>query len=690
MKEYKTEQIRNVALVSHNGAGKTTLVERLLFDTGVTTRMGSVQNGTAVMDFEEEEVDRNSSVATAIAPIEWEGTKFNILDTPGYADFIGEVNSALSVVETALVLVEAVAGVEVGTEIVWQAVGELNLPRILLVNKMDRENVRVERVRNSINENLSGNFVNLQLPIGEGPSFKGVIDLIKMEAITGTKDERGAIPDGMVDAAEEARLELIEAAAESDDELIEKYFEEDTLTNEEIMQGLRAGIKSGSIVPVLYSAPEPGIAVTPLLQMIHQLAFAPNQLGDFTAKTEKGEEVSYEVSDSSPLAAFVFKTREDPYGKMSYLRVFGGVLESDSRLWAVGQTDAEVRVGSLQILRGKDQINVSKLHSGDIGIVVKMGDAVTNDTICQPNQKLQMAPIAQPNPIYSIAIHPITQSDTAKLSQSLNRLAIEDPTLHWHSEKATRETILSGMGTTHLDIAVKKAKSKFGLGLSTSIPKIPYRETITRTNSAEYTHKKQTGGAGQYARVFLRVESMDDDEEFAFTSEIFGGAISAPFVAATEKGCRQALEGGVLAGYPVTGVKAIVYDGKEHPVDSKEIAFQTAGREGFKKAVMGANPVMLEPIYEVTVTVPADNMGDILGDMNTRRARVLGMDQEGTKSVVKSEVPLAEMQNYLADLRSMTQGRGVFSMKFLHYGRVPSHLQDDLVKRLQKEQEEEN
>ncbi len=691
MKEYKTEQIRNVALISHNGAGKTTLVERLLFNTNVTTRMGSVQSGTAAMDFEEEEIGRNSSVTTAVAPIEWQNLKFNILDTPGYADFIGEVNSALRVVEAALVLVEAVAGVEVGTEIVWQAAGDLNLPRILLVNKMDRENVRVARVRNSINENLNGNFVNLQLPIGEGPDFKGVIDLIAMEALLGEKSERGPIPDDLVDAVEEARLELIEAAAESDDELLNKYFEEDTLSDEEIVRGLQIRINSGELTPILYSAPEPGLAIAPVMDMLAKLVPAPNQRGPFTAKTaDNNEEVSYEVSDNSPLAAFIFKTREDPYGKMSYLRIFGGVLESDSRLWAMGVSDAEVRVGSLQILRGKDQISTPRLHSGDIGIVVKMGDAVTNDTICQPNHKLQLAPIVQPNPIYSIAVHPITQSDTAKMSQSLNRLAIEDPTLKWHMEKATRETIMSGMGTTHLDIAVKKARSKFGLGLSTSIPKIPYRETVTKTNSAEYTHKKQTGGAGQYARVFLRIESVGDDEEFSFASEVFGGAISAPFVAATEKGCRQALEGGVLAGYPMTGVKAVVYDGKEHPVDSKEIAFQTAGREGFKKAVMGANPVMLEPIYEVTVTVPADNMGDILGDMNTRRARVLGMDQEGTKSVVKAEVPLAEMQNYLADLRSMTQGRGVFSMKFLHYGRVPTHLQNDLVAKLRKEQEEEN
>ena len=690
MKEYKTDQIRNVALISHNGAGKTTFVERLLFDTGVTTRMGSVQSGTAAMDFEEEEIARNSSVATAIAPIEWEGLKFNILDTPGYVDFIGEVNSALRVVETAVVFVEAVSGVEVGTEIVWQSADALNLPRILVVSKMDRDTVRFARVRSSIDDNLEGNFINLQLPIGEGTTFKGVIDLLTMEAVLGENGERGPIPADMVDAADEARLELIEAAAESNDELLEKYFEEDTLTDEELIQGLREGFQAGSLNPILYSAPEPGMAVAPILQALAQLAPAPNQRGPFTATTESGEEENHAVSDDSPLAAFVFKTREDPYGKMSYLRVFGGALESDSRVWAAGLTDAEVRVGSLQILRGKDQIGVSKLHSGDIGIVVKMGDAVTNDTICQSNHKLQMTPIVQPNPIYSVAIHPITQSDTAKLSQSLARLVIEDPTLRWNSEKATRETILSGMGTTHLSIAVKKAQSKFGLGLSTSIPKIPYRETITKTNSADYTHKKQTGGAGQYARVFLRVESVEDDEEFAFASEIFGGAVSAPFVAATEKGCRQALEGGVLAGYPVTGVKAIIYDGKEHPVDSKEIAFQTAGREGFKKAVMGAGPVMLEPIYEVTVTVPADNMGDILGDMNTRRARVLGMDQAGTKSVVKAEVPLAEMQSYLADLRSMTQGRGVFSMQFLHYGRVPSHLQDGLVDKLRKESEEES
>ncbi|MDX1616615.1 MAG: elongation factor G, partial [Candidatus Promineifilaceae bacterium] len=407
----------------------------------------------------------------------------------------------------------------------------------------------------------------------------------------------------------------------------------------------------------------------------------------FTAIGPVGEEESFEVADLSPLAAFIFKTREDPYGKISYIRVFGGMLESDSRVWDVN-LDTEVRVGTLGAVRGKEQIALTRLHAGDIGAVTKLGDAQTNDTLCDQGHKMRLPSTEQPNPIVSVAVHPVSQSDVAKLTTTLNRIAAEDPTVRWHSEPATRETILSGMGTAHVDIAVKKMESKFGLNLTTSIPKVPYRETITRSNSAEYTHKKQTGGAGQYARVFLRVESLGDDEEFEFDSEIFGGAISQPFVTAVEKGCRQALQAGALAGFPMTGVKAVVYDGKEHPVDSKEIAFQIAGRECFKRAALGAGPVLLEPIYEVEVTVPSENMGDIMGDLNSRRARVLGMEQEATRAIVKAEVPLAEVQTYSADLRSMTQGRGVFALRFLRYGRVPAHLQEQIVADHRKAQEE--
>jgi elongation factor G len=689
MKEFQTSQIRNIALVSHNGAGKTTFAERLLFDTGVTTRMGQVDNGTTALDFEEEEIERQGYIATAVAPVEWNDTKLNLLDTPGYADFIGEVKSALRVTEAAMVFVEAVAGVEVGTEQVWQSTTERNLPRLLIVNKMDRENVNTQRVMTSIRDNLDGNLVNLQLPIGEGTSFKGVVDILAMKARVGAGDEFTEIPDDLVDEAESARIELVEAAAEGDDDLLMKYLEGEELTEDEIIAGLKSAMLAGQVTPILFSAPQAGIAVNPILNSAVALLPAPNEVGSFMATAPSGEETEYEVNDLSPLAAFVFKTREDAYGKMSYVRVCGGILESDSRIWD-SNLDTEVRIGTLNLLRGKEQISVSRLHSGDIGSVLKLGDARTNDTLSDQGHKLLLAPIDQLNPIVSVAVHPVSQSDVAKLTTALNRLAGEDPTLQWHSEPATRETILSGMGSSHLDIAVKKAQSKFGVNLTTTVPKVPYRETVTKTNSAEYTHKKQTGGAGQYARVFMRVESLSDDVEFEFDSEIFGGSISAPFVSAVEKGCRQALNAGALAGYPMTGVKAVVYDGKEHPVDSKEIAFQIAGREGFKKASLGAGPVLLEPIYEVTVSVPADNMGDIMGDLNSRRARVLGMDQEGTKAIVRAEVPLAEMQTYSAELRSMTQGRGVFSMEFLRYGRMPSNLQEQLVATRQKEREEEN
>ena len=649
--------------------------------------MGTVQSGTAAMDFEEEEQARNSSVSAGIAPVEFNELKFNFIDTPGYIDFVGEVNSALTVVESAIVLVEAVAGVEVGTELVIQYCQERDVPYVLVVNKMDRENVRVPRVTRSINENLEGNFVPAQLPIGEGTDFKGVVDLISMKAYLGANNKEVEIPADLQDEAETARAMLIEAAAEGDDALMEKYFEEDTLSSEEIVQGLQGAMVQGLAIPLFYCAPEPGMAITPLINTLGTLLRAPNAGKARSATDKNGQEITLQSDDSAPLTAFIFKTREDAFGKMSYLRLFDGNLTSDSRVWNAN-LGAEVRIGTIGIVTGKDSEPIDKLHAGDIGMVVKLGDTETGHTLCEKSAVREMPAISQPEPIDARSIHPVSQSDVAKMSQSLSRLVGEDPTLRWHTESATRETILSGMGTAHLEIAIKKAKSKFGLNLTTTVPKIPYRETITKTASAEYTHKKQTGGAGQYARVFLRVESLGDDEGFDFDSEVFGGSISGPFVSAVEKGCKQALNAGPLGGFPVVGVKAVVYDGKEHPVDSKEIAFQVAGREGFRKAAMKADPVLLEPIYEMTVVIPNENMGDIMGDMNSRRARVLGMDQTGTKAIIKTEVPLAEVQTYTADLRSMTQGRGVFSMKFLRYGRVPTHLQQQIVEAHQKEAEE--
>lgn len=677
MKAYDATQIRNVALVSHTGAGKTTFVERLLFDAGVVSRMGSVQQGNATLDFEDEEVARNGSVSSGLAFLEHNGCKLNLIDTPGYIDFTGEVNAALRVADNAALFVEAVGGVEVGTEIVWQAAKQRRIPIMLVVNKMDRDTARHQRVKESIETHLDGRVVEAQLPIGEGTSFRGVVDLVEMQAIIDGKVTD--IPDELADAASEARDALIEVAVEGDDALMEKYFDDEPLSSAEIKRGLAAMMLSGDAYPIFYCAGEPGIGTAQLLDGLTDLTVSPFDRGKFTARRENTETEKYPIHDESPLAAFVFKTREDAYGKTSYLRVFGGVLGSDSRVWNAS-TGEEVRIGQLGAVLGKELKSLDKLRAGDIGAVVKLNDTDTNQTLIdKSNGAFKLRTITVPKPIMSVALSPASQSDVAKMASSLQRLSNEDPTLVTHYETATKETILSGMGDVHLDLAVKKLKSKFGVSVTTELPKVPYLETITRSSKADYTHKKQTGGAGQYARVFLRVESIDDNADVEFGSEIFGGAISQPFVAATEKGVRAQCDQGIIGGFPVKGMRVIVYDGKEHPVDSKEIAFQVAGRECVKLAVQGADPALMEPIYAVEVTVPNDYVGDVMSDMNPRRGQVTAIEQDGPRTIVKANVPLSEMQRYLIDLRSMTQGRGVYRMAFAEYGRVPTHLQEKLI-----------
>ncbi len=689
MKVYPTDKIRNIALVSHSGAGKTTFVERMLLETGAISRMGDVANGSTVTDFEPEEISRNSSVSTGIAAVEFRGGKLNFFDTPGYMDFIGEVYASLRVCDSAVVFIEAVAGVEVGTEIVYQEAKRRNLPTLLLVNKMDRETVRASRVINSIEESLldERRLIKLQIPIGEAESFKGIVDLVTKKAYMGPDSEAVDIPPEYVDQVEEAQMELIEAAAEGDDTLMEKYFEEDTLSADEIIEGLKGAMAQNLVVPIIFCAGEKGIGTKMAAAIMQRLLAAPNEIEAFCARNEAGEEVRHPVDNASPLCGFVFKTREDKYGKSSYIRTYGGKLSSDSRVYDMS-LGTEVRVGSLGAIRGKDSLSVSEMNAGDVGVVVKLGATKTGHTLGESSTKLTMDPIRPLSPIFSYAIHPVSQADIGKLSESLNRLMDEDATLQVTHEPATHETILSGMGDVHLDMAVKKLKSKFGVNVDTTTPKIAYRETITGRGDAEHTHKKQSGGAGQYGRVMMRVESIGDDDQFEFGQEIFGGSISGPFIAATEKGCMQAVGNGPIAGYPVTGVKAIVYDGKMHPVDSKEIAFQVAGREAMRKAMMQANPALLEPLYDVTITVPSDNMGDIMSDLNTRRASVQGMDQIGPRAIVKAEVPLSEMQRYLVDLRSMTAGRGVYSMEFARYGRVPGHMQQKIVAAAGQREEE--
>ncbi|HEY64937.1 MAG TPA: elongation factor G [Caldilineae bacterium] len=690
MAKYKVEQLRNVALLGHGSSGKTSLSEALIYDSGGVSRMGRVENGSTVSDWDPEEQRRGFSVNTSIIPCEWQGHKINILDTPGYMDFIGEVIGAVRVADAAIIVLDAVSGVEVGTEAVWAHADERKLPRFAFINKMDRENASFDGVLAQLREAFSGNFVPLQLPIGAEASFRGVVDLVEKKAYIGPEGEATEIPAEMAEAVEEARVQLIEAAAESDDELIMKYLEGEELTPDEIRRGLSVGVRDGSVIPVLCGSATQNLGVHALLKAI--IDFLPSPLeAPKEVATVPGSEEEVELSPdpNGPLAVLAFKTVADPYvGKLTYFRVVSGTLRSDSRVFnpRVGQ---EERIGQLFMVRGKEQTGVEEVIAGDLGAVAKLTHTLTGDTLCDQGTPLVLKGMTYPHPLYEVAVSPKTKADSAKMGTALTRLCEEDPTLQWRQEKATRETILAGLGEAHIDVAVRRLESKFGVGVETSIPKVPYRETISRVASAQYRHKKQTGGAGQFAEVHLRVEPLERGAGFEYVNEVFGGAISSAFIPSIEKGIRQVMEQGVIAGYPVVDIKAAVYDGKEHPVDSKDIAFQIAGREVFKLAVQQAGPILLEPIMNVTITVPEQYMGDVLSDLNTKRARVQGMEQVRGKSIIRAQVPLAEMQRYATDLRSLTQGRGIYTMEFSHYEPVPSHIAERIIAEAKQRANEE-
>lgn len=688
MKEYMTDKIRNVALVSHSGAGKTILADRFLLTKGVINRMGSVQEGTTVSDFDEEEQRRELSLSTTVIPVEHNDLKINVLDTPGYPDFVGEVISALRVAEGAVVVVDSVAGVEVGTEIAWQYCDAFDRPRFVLINRMHRETANFQGAVDSVQKLSETRLIKVQLPWGEKEDFQGLIDLLSMKAFPAGGGAAVDIPADYADAAEEARMELVEASAEGDDSLLEKYLEGGELTAEEIMSGLANVVKAGDFIPVFLADGEDDVGITQLLDAIASLMPSPAEAGAETAQGAKGEE-ELTASDAGPLAAYVWKTTADPYvGKITYFKLVSGSLQTDARVWNSAKEEEE-RMANLSIPRGKEHMPVKNLHAGDIAIVLKLGETVTGETLCDKGHPLTLPTGEHPTALYRVAVSPKTQADAAKMGQTLTRICDEDLTLSWYNEPSTKQSILQGMGDQHIDVAIRKAESKFQTGLDTFEPKVPYRETITRKGDAQHRHKKQTGGAGQFAEVFMRVEPLAE-ENFEFANEVFGGAISNNFMPAIEKGVKGVLETGVIAGYPVFNVKAAVYDGKEHPVDSKPVAFEVAGREAFKKAVQEAGPVLLEPIMDVRITVPEENMGDVLGDLNTRRARVQGMDSEKGRSVVNAQVPLAEMLRYTTDLRSITGGRGVFTMEESHYEQVPAHLQAEVIAARQREKEEED
>ncbi len=686
MKEYQTDKLRNIALVSHSSAGKTMLAEAFLHATGVTTRLGRIEDGTTASDFEEEEIRRGISLSTAVIPIEYKNHKLNLLDTPGYTDFIGEVISALRVADSAVVMIDSVAGAEVGTEIAWSYCDEFNLPRFVVINKMDRDNADFQKALASVGEITETRLLPMQLPWGEKADFKGVLDLLTMKAYAAEGKNGEEIPAEFSEAVEEARMELIETAAEGDDELLMKYLDGEELSSEEIVAGLRSGIQSGSFVPVFVTAATAEIGLFPLLDAMLALLPSPADRPPAQAEGAAGVE-ELPCNDAGPLAAYVWKTTADPFvGKITYFRVYSGTLNSDSRVWNQN-AKTEERLGNISVMRGKEQMTIKTIHAGDLGVVPKLSETSTGHTFCEKDHPLTLPVPKYPNALYRVAVSPETQADSAKVSPTLTRLCEEDMTLSWHQEKSTKQTILQGMGDQHIDVAIRKAEKKFQTKLLTEEPKVPYQETIQKTGSAQYRHKKQTGGAGQFAEVHMRLEPLPN-ADFEFVNEVFGGAISQNFMPAIEKGVRTVMADGVIAGYPVHNVKVAVYDGKEHPVDSKPVAFEIAAREAFKLAMMNASPVLLEPIMKVEVFVPEANMGDILGDLNTRRARVQGMDTVRGKSTIKAFVPLAEMQRYTTDLRSMTGGRGVFSMEFDHYETVPAHLAQEIIAAAQKEKEE--
>jgi elongation factor G len=685
MKEYTTQFIRNIALVSHGSGGKTMLGEAFLHATGATTRLGKIDDGTTVSDFEDEEIRRKLSLSTSVLPVEYKDHKINVFDTPGYTDFVGEVISALRVSDGALILVDSVAGMEVGTEITWGYCDTFKLPRFVVINKMDRENADFRKAMASVQEYSPVRLIPFQLPWGEKAAFRGVIDLVTMKAYANEGKTAEEIPADLKAAAEEARTALMEAAAEGDDALMEKYFADGKLTDEELAKGLKAIVHAGTYIPVFVTAGSHEKGILPLLDAVIKLIPSPAEVPAAVAVGKAGEE-TLAASDAGPVALYVWKTTADPFvGKLTYFRVYSGTMQGDVRLWNANKS-VEERMASLSVIRGKETIPTKIIHTGDIGTVAKLSVTSTCDTLSDKNHPVTLPKPHYPTALYRVAIVPKTQADAAKISPTLTRLCEEDMTLSWNQEASTGQTILQGMGDQHIDVAIRRAEGKLQVGLSTIEPKVPYREGITKKADDMHRHKKQTGGAGQFGEVWLRIEPYFEGD-FDFTDELVGMNLSKSYLPAIQKGIHATLQQGVIAGFPMSNVRVIVYDGKEHPVDSKPVAFEIAGREAFKKAVQKAGPVLFEPIMNVRVTVPDANMGDIMGDLNTRRGRVQGTESERGRTVIVAQVPLAEMLRYTTILRSITGGRGVFSMEFDRYDVVPSHLAQDIIAAHQKELE---
>ena len=679
MKVYPTSKIRNIALVGHGGTGKTSLVEAMLYNTGTVKRMGKVDDGNTVADYLPEEIKRKITISTALAPCEYKDYKINVLDTPGYADFYFEVIGAMRVADSILMVLSATAGVEVQTEVIWEDFPEI--PKIAFINKMDRENADFYKTLNEMKETFADNIVPLQLPIGAEENFKGVIDLIKMKALifepgTGRSSEED-IPADMMDDVEIYKEALIEAAAEANDELLTKYLEGEELSDDEILEGIKEAATSGSAVFVFCGSALSNIAITPLLDFIVNCMPSPE-----TNPIVKGKDM-----DNDPLTAQVFKTIADPYiGRLTMFRVFTGKMKADSVVYNANKEKDE-KIAQLLVMTGKEQTGVPELYAGDIAAIAKLAVTGTGDTMTVKADPIVMDPIEFPEPTLSMAIEPKSKGDEDKLSGAFQRLLEEDPSITVEKNAETKQTIMKTMGDTHVDIVIEKLSRKFGVDVVSKEMRIPYRETIRATVEAEGKHKKQTGGHGQYGHVWIKFEPTEDGQ-LVFEENVFGGSVPRNYFPAVEKGLVEAMEEGVLAGYPVTNLKATLYDGSYHSVDSSEMAFKMAARLAFRKGVEAAKPALLEPIVDVQIVVPDAYMGDIIGDLNSKRGKVLGMEPVGKKQMIKAKVPQAEMARYTIDLKSMTQGRGKFKMEFSHYEEVPDQFANKIIEKARQEKED--
>jgi elongation factor G len=681
MKVYDAGSLRNVALVGHSGAGKTQLASTLLFAAGAVNRHGKVDEGTTVTDYDEEEIARKHTLSASLAFVEWQKAKINFVDTPGMANFLSEARAALRVCDSALVVVDAVSGAQVSTEKTWSIAEEYEVPRIVVLNRLDRERASMERALASLHEAFGRSIVPVQLPIGEEKDFKGIVDLLTMKAVTysGGKPVEGEIPANLRDQAQAAREALIEMVAEADDSLMEKFFEEGTLTQEELIGGLRRGVIARRVFPLVCASATENVGSQALLDAIVSLAPSPAERTLKGVTIKGGEEIEIPANDAAPCALFVWKTMADPFaGRITMFRVISGTIKADANVHNLTR-DTPERLGNLLVLQGKTQTTVPEMKAGDLGAVAKLKETVTNDTLGDKAATATLPPIKFPEPVLSYAIEPKSRGDEDKISTSMHRLQEEDPTIGYTRDAQTKQLLLSGQGQMHIEVTVAKLKRRFGVEVNVKLPRIPYRETITASTDAHGRHKKQTGGHGQFGDCKITMEPLPRGGEFEFVDEIFGGAIPRQFIPAVEKGIQDSRMRGFLAGYPVVDFRVRLTDGQFHQVDSNEMSFKMAGSLAFKDAMSRARPTLLEPIMDVEVYAPSDFAGDLMGDINGRRGRVQGMDQRGSMTVIRAQVPMSEMLTYEQQLTSSTGGRGSYHMEYSHYEEVPSHLHAKII-----------